>query len=183
LFGKNMKKIPSLLLAVALVGSAGCRSVDPSTARIPKDQQARIEGLSFTATLLSPSVKLNWPDLLSFDIINVTGASVGGFSKSKAIVGPGQCSITVEASTDWHQSATRILTFEAKAGRKYLLRPVYQGRVIEATIQDESTLEIVAKTWGSMKPNPPPAPTPATVTPPAARSAGQQNAGQQNTRR
>ncbi len=178
-----MNKIPSLLLAVALVCIAGCRSVDPSTARIPKDQQARIEGLSFTTTLLSPSVKLNWPDLLSFDIVNVTGASVGGFSKSKAIVGPGQCSITVEASSDWHQSATRILTFEAKAGKKYVLRPVYQGRVIEAAIQDEGTLEIVAKTWGPKKPNPPPEPTPAAVTPPAAHSAGQQNAGQQNTRR
>jgi hypothetical protein len=177
-----MNKIPSLLLAVALICLAGCQSVDPATARIPKDQQARIEGLSFTATLLSPSVKLNWPDLLSFDIIDVTGASVGDFSKSKAIVGPGPCSITVEASSDWHQSATHILTFEAKAGKKYVLRPVYQGRVIEATIQDEGTLEIVAKTWGPKKPNPPPKPAPATVTPPAAHSAGQQNAGQQNAR-
>ena len=86
--------------------------------------------------------------------------------------------ITVEASADWHQPATRILTFEAKAGRKYVLRPVYQGRVIEATIQDESTLEIVAKTWGPKQPNP----TSTAATPPAAHSAGQKNAGPQNAR-
>ena len=166
-----MKKIPSLLLAVALACLAGCQSVATSTTRIPKDQQARIEGLSFPATLLSPIVKLNWPDLRSFDIVNVTGASVGGFSKSKAIVGPGPCSITVEASSDWHQSATHILTFEAKAGKKYVLRPVYQGRVIEATIQDEGTLEIVAQSWGSKQPNP----LPTTAPPPAAHSAAPQN--------
>jgi hypothetical protein len=148
-----MKKIPSLLLTIALVCLAGCQSVATSTARIPKDQQARIEGLSFTATLLNPIVRVNWPDLRSFDIINVTGAGVVAFSKSKATVGPGQCSITVEASADWHQPATRILTFEAKAGRKYAIRPVYQGRVIEATIQDEGTSEIVAQSWGSKQPN------------------------------
>jgi hypothetical protein len=167
-----MKKIPGLLLTGVLACLAGCRSVDPSTARIPKDQQARIEGLSFTTTLLNPIVRVNWPDLRSFDIINVTGASVGDFSKSKAVVGPGRCSITVEATADWHQPATHILTFEAKAGGKYVLRPVYQGRVIEATIQDEGTSEIVAQTWGSKKPSPPPKPTPATVTPPATRSGG-----------
>jgi len=150
-----MKKIPSLLLAVALVCIAGCQSVATSTARIPKDQQARIEGLSFTATLLNPIVRMNWPDLRSFDIIYVTGASVVAFSKSKATVGPGPCSITVAATADWHQPATRILTFEAKTGRKYVLRPVYQDRVIEATIQDESTLEIVAQSWGLKQPNPP----------------------------
>lgn len=171
-----MEKILSLLLAVALACLTGCRSVDTSTARIPKDQQARIEGLSLTTTLLNPIVRMNWPDLRSFDIIDVTGAGVVGFSKSKATVGPGSCSITVAATADWHQPATRILTFEAKAGRKYLLRPVYQDRVIEATIQDERTQEIVAQSWGPKQPNSPPQPLPAAVTPPAAHATGPQNA-------
>jgi hypothetical protein len=43
------------------------------------------------------------------------------------------------------------LIFEADAGRKYVLRPVYRGSGIAATIQNSDTGEFVAKTWNSEK--------------------------------
>jgi hypothetical protein len=142
-----MKKLPGLLLSIVLVCFAGCQSVDTSAVRIPIEQQAKIEGLSFTEILLSPVVKLNWGDLRSFEITDVTGTNVGAFSKSEAVVGPGQCSVTIRATAELHYPATHTLTFEAKAGRRYVVRPVYRGRDIEVAIQDSGSLEIVARSW------------------------------------
>ena len=159
-----MKKLPSFLLSIVLLCFAGCQSVDTSAISIPKDQRAKIEGLSFTEILLSPVVKLNWGDLRSFDITHVTGANVGAFSKSEAVVGPGQCSVTISASAEFHYPATHTLTFVAKAGRKYVVRPIYRGRDIEAAIQDSGSLEIVARSWISEMPDKMPVPTPDGVT-------------------
>jgi hypothetical protein len=117
---------------------------------IPKEQQARIEGLCYSA-MLSPLVKETWPDLRSFNILNVKGDNVGTFSKTEAVVGPGPCTVTVEVRTRQRGSATLTLSFEAVAGGNYVLRPVYRGDSIHATIQNVDTGEMVARTWNLSK--------------------------------
>ena len=131
---------------------------------IPKDQQALIEGLCYSA-MLSPAVKETWPDLRSFNITNVTGDNVGAFSKTEAVVGPGQCAVTVEVRTRQRGSATLTLIFEAEAGTRYVLRPVYRGNAIAATIQNSDTGEFVAKTWNFEKKKKAPRPETLLVRP------------------
>jgi hypothetical protein len=145
-----MGKIALLFLIVIWVCIAECQAIAIAADVIPKDQQAQIEGLCYSA-LLSPAAKENWPDLRSFNILSVTGDQVGNFSKTEAIVGPGDCSVTVEVKTRQRGSATLTLTFHAEAGGKYVLRPVYRGKGIAATIQNMDTGEYVARTWPTRK--------------------------------
>jgi hypothetical protein len=117
---------------------------------IPKDQQALIEGLCYSV-MMGPYVKENWPDLRSFNIKNVTGESVGKFSSTEAVVGPGLCEVTVEVRTRQHGTAMLTLSFTAEAGGRYALRPVYRGNAIHASIQNVGNGDFVAKTWPSRK--------------------------------
>ena len=142
-----MGKIAHFLLGM-LVG-LGC-AMPAFAAEIPKEQQARIEGLHYS-DMVSPYVKENWPDLRSFAITGLTGDAVGSFSKSEAVVGPGTCTVTVEVRTRERGSATLSLTFEAEAGGHYLLRPVYRGPAIHASILNRDTGELVARTWTANK--------------------------------
>jgi len=139
-----------LFIAVCWIWIGNSRLGAASANVIPKDQQALIEGLCYSA-MLRPAVKETWPDLRSFNITSVTGDNVGAFTKTEAVVGPGQCTVTVEVRTRQRGSATLTLIFEAEAGRKYVLRPVYRGSVIAATIQNSDTGEFGAKTWSSGK--------------------------------
>jgi len=116
----------------------------------PDDQQAKIEGVYYSL-LLSPLMKEKCPDLISFNITNVTGTNVGAVSKTEAVVGAGECTVTVDVKTRQHGSATLTLTFDAVAGGKYSLRPVYRGNTIAATIQNSGTGEFVARTWTQTK--------------------------------
>ena len=145
-----MKFFAYLFLATILGGLAIPGSLAAPPESIPIDQQAKIEGLCYSA-MLSPVVKENWPDLRSFNITNVTGESVGIFTKSEAVVGPGICKVTVEVRTRQRGAATLTLTFEAEAGGLYVLRPVYRGNSIAAAIQNSSTGEYVARTWPTRK--------------------------------
>jgi hypothetical protein len=145
-----MNKIVLLFIATLWASIGDCRLVAASADTIPKDQQALIEGICYSM-MMSPIVKENWPDLRSFNIISVTGENIGNFSKTEAVVGPGQCVVTVEVKTRQRGSATLILTFEAEAGGKYVLRPVYRGSALAATIQNSNTGEFVAKTWNPVK--------------------------------
>ncbi len=145
-----MKKTALLLFAVILTCSHGGEVFAASSDSIPKEQLAKVEGLGYTA-LLSPGVKEKWPDLRSFNITTVTGDNVSTFSKSEVIVGPGQCSITVEVRTRQHGTVTLTLAFEVEAGGNYVLRPVYRGKVIAATIKNVDTGEFVARTWPTRK--------------------------------
>ncbi len=156
-----MKRILLLLFGLFFVGVAGCQSVDssPSTG---VDQHATIEGLSTVSLLLSPIVKLNWPDLRRFEIIGASGAGAK-FSSSEARVLPGPCTITITAEGDWHDEAVLHLRFEPKASGRYVVRPVYRGRTIECAIQDTQTREIVARSWtqdANQDPRPIPKETP-----------------------
>jgi hypothetical protein len=141
-----MKKITLLFLAAILTGLAGGPLAAADEKSIPKDQQSKIEGLTYSA-ILSPLVKEKWPDLRSFNITKVTGENIGAFSKTEAIVGPGQCIVTVDVKTRQRGSATLTLTFEAEAGATYELRPVYRGKAIQASILNSETGETVARTW------------------------------------
>jgi len=141
-----MKKIILLFLAAILTWVADVQLAAADEKSIPKDQQAKIEGLTYSA-MLSPLVKENWPDLRSFNISKVTGENVGVFSKTEAIVGPGQCIVTVDVKTRERGSATLTLTFVAEAGSTYELRPVYRGKAIQASILNPATGELVARTW------------------------------------
>ena len=145
-----MKFCAHLFLATILGGLAVSWSFAASQDSIPIDQQAKIEGLCYSA-MLSPTVKENWPDLRSFNITSVTGDNVGVVSKSEAVVGPGVCKVTVEVRTRQRGAATLTLTFEAEAGGKYILRPVYRGNGIAASIQNSNTGEFVARTWPTKK--------------------------------
>jgi hypothetical protein len=146
----KMKKITLLFLAVILTGPAGSPLFAADEKSIPKDQQAKIEGLTYSA-MLSPPVKEKWPDLRSFSITKVTGENIGAFSKTEAIVGPGQCVVTVDVKTRQRGSAILTLTFVAEAGSRYELRPVYRGKVIQASILNSDTGEMVARTWNSTR--------------------------------
>ncbi len=137
-----MKLTACAAFIVALL--TGCQST--SSADSGKDV-AVIDGLSFTELMLSPVVKLNWPDLTRFDIYSVDGAKTGAFSAGKATVSAGMHTLEVTVEAKWHRTKYVALTFEAKAGKSYWLRPVYQGDVVEVGIQDKETNEVVAKTW------------------------------------
>jgi hypothetical protein len=143
---RKMKTISSLFLAATLTWFAGGHLAAAAEPSIAKDQQAKIEGLTYSA-MLSPSVKEKWPDLRSFSITKVTGENIGTFSKTEAIVGPGQCIVTVDVKTRQRGSATLTLTFVAEAGSTYELRPVYRGKAIQASILNCGTGEMVARTW------------------------------------
>ena len=145
-----MKKIVLLFLAAILTWIADGQLAAADEKSIPKDQQAKIEGLTYSA-MLSPVVKENWPDLRSFNISKVTGENVGVFSKTEAIVGPGECVVTVDVRTRQRGSATLTLTFVAEAGGTYVLRPVYRGKAIQASILNSETGELVARTWSLAK--------------------------------
>jgi len=133
---------------------------------IPKEQQAKIEGLGYAA-MMSPLVKENWPDLRTFSIMTVTGDNVEHVSKSEAIVGPGRCCVSVEIRTRQRGSATLTLTFDAEAGGQYVLRPVYRGNSIAATIQNLDTGEYVARTWNTARKKRAPE-IPSSIEPPLA---------------
>jgi len=62
-------------------------------------------------------------------------------------------------------SATLTLIFEAEAGTRYVLRPVYRGNAIAATIQNSDTGEFVAKTWNFEKKKKAPRPETLLVRP------------------
>ena len=153
-----------LFIAICWIWIGSSRLGAASANVIPKDQQALIEGLCYSA-MLSPAVKETWPDLRSFNITNVTGDNVGAFSKTEAVVGPGQCAVTVEVRTRQRGSATLTLIFEAEAGTRYVLRPVYRGNAIAATIQNSDTGEFVAKTWNFEKKKKAPRPETLLVRP------------------
>jgi hypothetical protein len=146
----KMKKISILFLAVIWTILAGGRLAAADENSIPKDQQAKIEGLTYTA-MLSPLVKEKWPDLRTFSITKVTGENIGAFSKTEAIIGPGQCIVTVDVRTRQRGSATLTLTFVAEAGSTYELRPVYRGKAVQASIMNTDTGEMVARTWNLTK--------------------------------
>ena len=163
-----MGKISLLYLTFILTCIVGGQTVAVAADSIVRDEPAKIEGLCYSA-MLGPVVKENWPDLRSFNITSVTGENVGAFSKSEAVVGPGPCSITVEVKTRQRGSATLTLTFEAEAGGKYVLRPVYRGNGIQASIQNSDTGEFVARTWPlNKKPKLQPEPTSLLITPRSA---------------
>jgi len=148
-----MKKTTLLFFAAILTCSHVGQVIAASSDTIPKEQLAKIEGLGYTA-LLSPAVKEKWPDLRSFNITTATGDNVSAFSKSEVVVGPGQCSITVEVRTRQHGTATLTLAFEVEAGGNYVLRPVYRGNVLAASIKNVDTGEFVARTWPARKSKP-----------------------------
>jgi hypothetical protein len=145
-----MKKITLLFIAAILSGLVGDPLAAADEKSIPKDQQAKIEGLTYSA-MLSPHVKEKWPDLRDFSITKVAGENIGAFSKTEAIVGPGQCIVTVDVKTRQRGSATLTLTFVAEAGSTYELRPVYRGKAIQASILNSDTGEMVARTWNSTR--------------------------------
>ncbi|MFT3782789.1 MAG: hypothetical protein QM790_12330 [Nibricoccus sp.] len=145
-----MPKIGVAILVGALATFAPGLYAGEKPVDIPKEQQAEIEGLCYSV-MMTPYVKENWPDLRSFSIKNVTGACIGKFSGTEAIVGPGACVLTVEVRTRQHGSATLTLSFVAEAGTKYALRPVYRGNAIHATVQNVDTGSFVARTWQTRK--------------------------------
>ena len=136
------------ILAFALVGC----SATTVGADVPKGETATIEGLSMTEVVLSPVVKLNWPDLTSFDIDQVDSTNVARFSDSKVIVSAGRHTIQVSAGSIFHGVADHLpLSAETKAGHVYLVRPVYHhysvGDQIDIVMVDRETKEVVAQTW------------------------------------
>jgi len=144
-------KICFVCLVLVLSSRAGAQVATVLSDTIPKEQQAQIEGLCYSA-MMGPYVKENWPDLRSFSIKSVTGDNVEKFSSSEAVVGPGNCVVTVEVRTRQHGTATLTLTFAAEAGGRYALRPVYRGSGIHASIQNVETGDFVARTWPARKP-------------------------------
>jgi hypothetical protein len=142
-FGNTVKF--SIYLPLTIIAFSGCSTPNANT---DADNGAIFEG--FAVVSLNPMVKLNWPDLSSFDINKVDGRDTS--SSSKIDVPAGQHKIEVSASSRWHGDADHLTLFvDAKAGHVYLIRPVYHhyaiGDQVDIEIIDRTTKDIVSKTW------------------------------------
>jgi hypothetical protein len=97
------------------------------------------------ASLFSPSIKLNYPGLIAFDIEEVDGQRIGAFSGGGADVSAGEHTLSISGNSQYTNLTYSNLKFTAEAGKTYLLRPVVRNRGVFAVLADKATGKIIAE--------------------------------------
>jgi len=139
-----------LLLMILSMTVCGCQSLPPVGVGQGADGKtmATVKGIVSIAGL-----NFGYHGVNRFDITAVDSQQRGFFGTSKAMLSPGSHTIEVVTGGILAQGMTCYLTFNAEAGKVYLLRPRLINGAIGAVVVDDQTHRVIATDEGPVNRN------------------------------